>query len=558
MTRLRPSRRGLRRLLTALLGVFVLVLVASPRPAAAHAELVTTEPTAGAVLEDPPPALVLTFTEPVDAAGDAVRLYDGAGTELPLEALVHDGSRLTVPLPVLQRGSYVVSWQVVSTDSHPISGAFIFQIGSASTLEPDVLEGVAASTATDGGAESLLGITRGLVIAAMALVGGGLAAVALGVVPMGRSHRAVVVAASIVGGAAGLVAIPLQSGFVTGRGAGAVTDLDAWRSVLETRLGFAWFARALVLYFGGIALAVTASRARERWYGAAVAVVLVVLGATTAYGGHGSSGRWPALGTAVTVVHVVAMAVWIGGLVAVVLGLREATEAGLRRFSSVAFVAAVWLVATGVVQSARQLERGGALFDTDYGRLLLAKVAAVVVVLGFAAAGRSAVGASRRRVAPAVSAGAAAADEPEVDRVTLGRSIRAELLFAAAVVVITASLTGTNPNEAAAAEPFSTTVVSQDYLASIAIDPAQVGPNQIHLYLSSPGGSLSRPDSVKLTIAAPDRDVAPIPIDVFSAGANHYQALAANFPFEGTWQLEIRAVYDTFDEIVFTAEVPVG
>lgn len=411
-----------------------------------------------------------------------------------------------------------------------------------------------ASGGPNDTAGGLLGVTRGIVIAAIAVLGGGAAAIALGCVEAGRWLRRVMAIAGLLGASAGVLAIPLEAAYVSGSGLGAVVDPDAWRSVLDTRLGVAWLIRALALGFCGLVLVVAVARYRTRWWRAMVAGLLVVVGVATAYGGHGSTGRWPAVGVAATTLHVVAMAVWIGGLVALVIELASATAAGIRRFSAVALAAAATVAATGVTQSVRQLEAVSAVYDTSYGRLLLAKLFAVAVVLGFAAASRTAAGGRLLRPAPLASVGAAA----EVDRSTLGRSVRAELLFAAAAIVLTASLTGANPNAAAVGQPFSATVISADYLASITIDPAEVGANQLHLYLSSPGGSLSKPDSVTVTVAEPAQQVAPIEIAVVPVGANHFQALTTSFPFAGTWVLEIRAIYDTFTEIVFTTEVPIG
>lgn len=555
MSRSRSRLRGLRRTLFGVLGLLLLVVAGPARPAAAHAELLVSEPAAGAVLESSPAVITLTFSEPVEISLGALRLFDGSGDPILIGATEHVGGDaiVEVEVPVLQRGSYVVSWRALSADSHPISGAFIFQIGSASTLGPDVLEQVASTSGTNDTAATLLGLTRGLVIAAMAVLGGGAAAVALGCVGSGRRLRRAMLAAAFIGGGAGLLGIPLEAAYVSGSGLDAIVDPDAWRAMLETRLGVAWLLRALALYFGGLALVVAMPFHTRRWWQGTVAALLVVLGLATAYGGHGATGRWSTVGILATTVHVVAMAVWIGGLVALLIGLGEATAQGIRRFSAVAIAAAGSVVLTGFVQSVRQLERTRALVDTDYGRLLLAKVFAVAVVLGFAATSRMAAGGRLLRVRPAASVGAAG----DLDRPTLARSVRAELLFAVAAIVLTASLTGANPNAAAAAEPFSTTVISDDYLASIAIDPARIGPNQLHLYLSSPGGSLSRPDSVTVTMSESTRQVAPIEVPVFPVGANHFQALSANFPFAGTWVLEIRAVYDTFSEVVFTAEVPI-
>src|SRR5687767_3871817 len=73
--RVRTAPTYRRRVLRPLVGlaVAVLALVALASPAAAHAALESTEPAAGAILEAPPDAVTLHFTEAVQADDDSVR-----------------------------------------------------------------------------------------------------------------------------------------------------------------------------------------------------------------------------------------------------------------------------------------------------------------------------------------------------------------------------------------------------------------------------------------------------------------------------------------------------
>lgn len=557
-TPLRSRSNVIRGLLVTLALVAVLLGFGPAGPASAHSELLASDPTSGAVLDASPATITLTFNEAVEIDLGAIRLFDGSGSPVLLSDVTHPGgdtSKAAVDVPELANGSYVVSWQVVSADSHPASGAFTFQVGSASTLAAGVLSDVTSGVHTNGTAAVLLGFSRALIVGGMAIVGGILAAIALGAVEPSRRRRLAVQIAAAVGGAAGLLSIPLEKAYVSGAGLGTITDFEAWRSIIGTRIGTAWLVRAVVLYFAGFGLAVTARMHRAGWWRSSVVALLFALGAASAYGGHGGAGRWILAGTVATIVHVAAMSVWIGGLVALLIGIDDVTHEGARRYSTAAFASATLVVLSGTVQGIRQIKTADALFSTDYGRLLLAKIFAVALVLGFAAASRAAVQGKlvRPAPAPAMSVGAAAG----FDRATLRRSVGAEVLFAAGIVVLTASLMGANPIAQVQRGPFSTTVVSNDYLASITVDPGRPGPNQVHIYLSSPGGSLSKPDSVTVELTDPAKGVNPLPITVVPAGASHYQAVDATIPYPATWTLTIRAIYNTFDEVVFTTEVPV-
>ena len=61
-------------------------------------------------------------------------------------------SVVTTSLPKLDNGTYVVTWRVISADSHPIDGAYTFQVGSKATLSDKNAKNAAASLlATTGG-----------------------------------------------------------------------------------------------------------------------------------------------------------------------------------------------------------------------------------------------------------------------------------------------------------------------------------------------------------------------------------------------------------------------
>jgi copper transport protein len=153
------------------------------------------------------------------------------------------------------------------------------------------------------------------------------------------------------------------------------------------------------------------------------------------------------------------------------------------------------------------------------------------------------------------SVGAAAPDEG-FDRARLRRAVSIEAVLAVAVVIVTSLLMAANPSLAAQSAPFSSTLTSNGYLATITVAPARVGSNEVHLYLSSPSSSLDQPDAVAVTIQDPARGVNPITIDVAKAGAGHYITNAASFPYAATWQLVLTARYG-FNEVVFTADVKV-
>jgi copper transport protein len=497
----------------------------------------------------------LTFNEPVEISLGALRLFDGTGASINISTARHpngDGAAVEVDLPALSNGSYVVDWRVVSADSHPVHAAFTFQVGPTSNLSSGLLDQIISSSHTGKTASTGLTVSRSLVTAAMAIAFGGLLACGLGIVPFGRRQRLLIGIAAGVGAIAGLLAMPLEVGYTAGRSLGVITDGAAWRAVFDTTLGVAWVVRAAGIALTTAVLLVTRSHSRAAWWRGVLFVGLVVVATASAYGGHGATGRWHYLGVFLTVLHVSAMAVWLGGLAMLVVGFKDVERDGAERFSRIALLAVVVVVVSGTIQGIRQVGSVDGLTGTSYGKLLIWKLVAVAATLGIAAVARASTH-GRLALAPA-SVGAAGGGS--FDRPRLRRAVTIETALAVVIVVLTSLLMAANPSQASASTPFSATLTSNGYLASIEVSPARVGANEVHIFLSSPNSSLVQADNVTVTIQDPSRDVDPIKIDVVKAGAEHVISNAATFPYAATWRMVVTARYG-FTEVKFTADVKV-
>ena len=275
------------------------------------------------------------------------------------------------------------------------------------------------------------------------------------------------------------------------------------------------------------------------------------------------------VGIVATVGHLTAMSVWVGGLVVLAAVVLPTTGAAVavdvtRRFSALAFVAVAVIVASGLVQSWRQVGSLDALTTTTYGRILLVKTGIVVVLIGVAAVSRRVL---QRRLldwhpAPVPRAVGAAvdvdqppapsADDDDSVRRKLRRSVGAEVVLAAAVLAVTSLLVATAPAIATTTGPFNASVLQGSRIANISIIPAAVGRNTLHVYVLTPGGSLEAATSIDVTITNIERDLGPLPVAVEVAGPNHVTTDAMQVPFAGTWQLQIKALFGDFDQTTFT------
>ncbi|MFC9076270.1 copper resistance CopC/CopD family protein [Streptomyces sp. NPDC057062] len=395
-------------------------------PASAHAALLGSDPAQGSVVDKAPTQITLNFSEKVALSDGSFKVLDPKGqrvdTGKPAELT---GTMYGVRVhPGLPRGTYTVTYQVVSADSHPVSGAFTFSVGAPSATT------VSASGQTVGGGVvgGLYGFARYVSYAGFIVLIGG-AAFVLACWQRGAGERAVqrLVVSGWVALTSATLALLLLRGSYTGSGKFAdVFDLSLVGQVLQTKAGAALVSRLLLLAAAALFVAVLfgafakrdadgeerageangsggrkaasggdgldaerAATKQDLTFGLAVGgfVVAAGLAATWAMAEHASTGIQTGLAMPVDILHLLAVAVWLGGLATMLVALYRAPsieKSAVQRFSRVAFASVVTLVATGVYQSWRQLGSWSALTGTAYGQLLLVKVALVAVLVGVA------------------------------------------------------------------------------------------------------------------------------------------------------------------------------
>uniref|UniRef100_UPI00374DFFF3 copper resistance CopC/CopD family protein n=1 Tax=Streptomyces boetiae TaxID=3075541 RepID=UPI00374DFFF3 len=411
--RARPRRALSRRplaLLAAVAAAFAALLCAAP-PAAAHATLTGSTPGEGEVVATAPEHVTLTFSEDVGLGDDAIRVLDPDGERADTGELSEAGERghaVALRGDGLRDGTYTVAWQVVSADSHPISGAFTFSIGAPSATSVHLPDGEAG-----GGTTGLLyDVARYAAYAGFVLLGGAVAFVLICRPEAAGSPAAQrVTLAGWVTLTAGTLALLLLRTPYTGSGRLAdALDLAGLRDVVETRTGTALVTRLLLVAAAGLLVAVlhgpyarvrgasgseADERVRDLTFGLALggAVLGVAMASTWALSEHAATGRQTWLAVPADVLHLLAVAAWLGGLATLLALLRHEperlTRAAVRRFSALALASVTALLITGLYQSWRQVGWSlTALTTTSYGRLLLLKTALVATLLAAAWASR--------------------------------------------------------------------------------------------------------------------------------------------------------------------------
>lgn len=368
---MRPSR------VWRLAGVIALLalLVAPALPGAAggrvfaHAQLVASSPGSGTVVPEVPDEIRLVFSEPLEAGLSSADIADLNGNALLTRAGTVDPddpyALVVIGAPLEDGGIYLVTWRSLSAaDGHAAQGFFYFGIGDV----PGTLAGGPGGMVHSD--TDPLGVIGRWLTYLGTLLALGLAVFHRVVIRGGPMPRATVraLAALLLLSAAATVVVAGAAGLE----AGSVIDY-----LLSGRNGLLQIARAAVAVVGAAGLLLLP----PRWattVAAATGLAGIVLLVSA---GHASALPTP-VPTIGQVVHVAGAAVWIGGIVSLlVLAMRPALlidgpvpemRSLVPRFSALA-LAAIGLVAlTGVYQSYAET---GVLLDTGtaYGRTLLLK-----------------------------------------------------------------------------------------------------------------------------------------------------------------------------------------
>ncbi|WP_306938870.1 copper resistance CopC/CopD family protein [Streptomyces phaeochromogenes] len=572
--------------LVALLGT--LFLLGGAGSVSAHSAVRETSPGEGTVLKSAPKQVTMTFTEAVGITDDSLRVLSPENRRVNAGDTEHASGRsdmVRVPLDDgLADGTYTVAWRVVSADSHPISGAFTFSIGKPS----ETTASVSAEPAVNPASGALYDIARYAAYAAVALLIGAATFVLVCRPPSAEPLRGLVRAGWWVLVASTAALLLIRGPYERGTGPSTLLDPELIENTLTSRPGWALLARLALLAGAAVFLVriVPVVRGASETEGSGTEgpelegpeeeevrpkpVVLAVggllavgLAGTWAAAEHASAGIQVPLAMTSSVLHLLAMAVWLGGLAALFTTLHRSeallSAVSVARFSRLAFASVVVLVLTGVYQSWRGLGSWDALFDTSYGQILVAKVCAVVLLLAAAGFSRRWTGRLTDAEEPlrvpvletvgahagagggvdsgpaggnsgrdaGESPSAAAGDGPEEDpeneseaasapgarRSALRRSVLAEVVVGVVVLVVTTVLTGTQPGraeiETAAAEE---TAAAGQRTASTTLIPFDVGTpgGQGKVQIVLEPGRVGE-NTVEAVIIGPDGGIATVP-----------------------------------------------
>ena len=460
----------------------VALVLLAPQVALAHLGLRRSTPANGAHVAVAPRHLRLEFTEAVEVAVSRFRLIGPSGTDVSISSLRHAADSVRVVLAdvrgQLEGGVYRLEWQVVGRDGHPVRGTITYVVAPGATGLDDPARVDSSPGARAGGSVPAPGqeashhdptsmpsgeffgaesagyvAVRALQFTVLLAVIGALAFdfVVLGLLRRTETDPDLVTSMRTRAASLGLWAalallvtallrLYAQSLAMHGPGealnAGFVTPM-----VAMTVWGWGW-----LIQMSGALIALMGFQMARRGRAAGwmlAAIGGVALAVAPALSGHAAAApRLTALAIAADALHVIGAAGWLGSLLFVLAaGIPVAMRLGNYRrggavarlvnaFSLTALGFASLAALTGVFAAWLHIGFSSALWTSDYGRILLIKLAILSVAVGTGAY-------NWRRVKPSLG--------DDVGTRRIQRSATMELGVGILVVIVTAILVATPP-----------------------------------------------------------------------------------------------------------------
>jgi copper transport protein len=505
------------------------VILDPARQAIAHASLLSAVPADGVTILDAPKTLNLDFNEPVSPL--VMRLVNPAGQVTTLANVTATNKSVTIRAPAMaQQGTYVLSWRVISADGHPVGGVVSFAVGhpTAGVVAP-VAEGARGVHVAIWAAQLVLAI--GLFIG----IGGTVFVVWLVAEPpkLGQKIFAAVMACGIV---AAIVSLPFQGLDALAQPLSDAGQGKIWVEGFATSWGSTVVVAVVALVAGFFALRLRYGPLAKLMAALAVGGV----GLAFAASGHASTAD-PRLVTVPAVfIHAVCVTFWIGSLLPLTMTVRAGDRVALDRFSRLIPIPLVLLIATGVVLAATSLDRLDALWTTNYGLVLSAKIAFVLIVIGLAAVNRYAL----------------------VPRLGMKETRRLVTVIATefALAIVILGIVGLwrftiPPRAMAAAETTYIHFHADRAMAQIDLTPERDRGAAVSIAVTDDDFHPVAAKAVTLVIWNVAAGIEPIRRDAVFKGDAQWQITGLPIPIAGVWRMRIEILINDFEKVMIEDNV---
>jgi copper transport protein len=309
---------------------------------------------------------------------------------------------------------------------------------------------------------------------------------------------------------------------------------DAWMSGLATSYGRTALVAAAALLMGLASL----RAAHPVLIGLCAACALAGTGFALALSGHAATAGVALLSPPAVFLHVICIAFWVGSLVPLwaIVRERERGAGELALFSRIIPVPLALLIATGAYLAWVQLDRPDALWTTRYGEVLSGKLAAVLLLLGLAAANRFV-------LVPRLHARRPGAAGP------LAAAIAAESVLALAILGTVAIWRFTPPPRALiAAEPASIHFHGGKVMTQIEVEPVRARGAEVSIAVLDAAFHPFAAKEVTIFLSNAAAGIEPVRRNAENLDAFNWRIDDLRIPLAGRWTLRVDVLINDFEK----------
>lgn len=371
----------------------------------AHAYITNSNPSENEILEEAPEKVYIEFNEKIQTGFTILNVLNTSGERVDQKNIVINPDTeksIEVDLkPELPNDIYTVEWRVVSADGHSVSGMLPFSIG-------ELPKGASFPTQQENGNLTTfisMMINKGFLYIGFSLYMGLFLFYTIWFQKKNLSSTLIKRTKTVSMTAIILLAISIFTFLViqtqSYAGGGIVASIkptNLLETLSSTKEGTIWIIQIIllaILFVGQRSIWTKESYfERKHWFIPGLAFLGIM--ASKAFLGHPSSSPYETVAILFDFSHLLAASIWLGGMLVIVLFLREgifAKEgeghdmywATMEKYSLWALFSVAVLAISGVINASLLIPDFHSLVGTAYGKTLLIKIGLLVFMLIFGA-----------------------------------------------------------------------------------------------------------------------------------------------------------------------------
>ncbi|MDW7613897.1 copper resistance protein CopC [Peribacillus simplex] len=518
-------------------------LLLYPVMASGHATVISSNPSPNEVMDTLPEKISIQFSENIQPAFHSLEVFSQDGNKIQIQdSAISEQSEKVLEAKwkgTIDEGIYYIKWRVISSDGHPIEGTIPFQFGDSTVLPNQEISKVNA-----GFPDSITVFLQSLQYICFAALTGILffqLSLMKGSRLFEASSRARLYLWLSYAGLAFSIfcSLPLKVTIDAGVGWADAFNGTFIKEVLNaTSFGTIWIIEILLLLLLFLVIYFMLENTLIKSLPFLSFIIIAILMVCKALTGHTAAVPNQVLAVLMDFLHLLSMALWLGGLLALLVILpglanRQADDKKtfywsiIQRFSRWSFLFVIILIISGIYSSLQHVPTIHSLINTTYGQLLLAKIGLmlVMIVLGAFHYFRG-----KKRVKK------------------LGYSVGMEFGLGIVVLIVAALLTNVQTAMSSPGPIEKTLLTNENNEVTLMVTPNKVGDNLIQVDLSNGGKPIAEIEQLTITMQPVDTPGGEIKLQMKEKSTGTF-ASKSILTMPGKWNIHIHGLTDSLDSI---------